>query len=70
MKTKFHIYAEDRGKTKAITIDTEDSQAKIPQVGSLYLTSQEYDDLVDYMERVNQQMDDEESFEPFILQET
>ena len=70
MKTKFHIYAEDRGKTRAITIDAEDSQGRVIQVGNLYLTSLEYDDLVDYMERVNQQMNDEESFEPFILWET
>ena len=70
MKTKFHIYAEDRGKTRAITVDAEDSQGRVLQVGNLYLTSLEYDDLADYMERVNQQMDDEESFEPFILWET
>ena len=70
MKTKFHIYAETRGKVKAITIDAEDSQARVIEVGSLYLNSQEYDDLVDYMERVNQQMNDEESFEPFIFRKT
>ena len=70
MKTKFHIYVEGRGKTKGIIVDVEDPQGRILQAGSLYLTSQEYDDLVDYMERVNQQMNDEESFEPFILRET
>ena len=70
MKTKFHIYAETQGKVKAITIDAENFQGTVIQVGSLYLNSQEYDDLVYYMERVNQQMNDEESFEPFILQET
>ena len=70
MKTKFHIYAETQGKVKAITIDAENFQGTVIQVGSLYLNSLEYVDLVDYMERVNQQMKDEESFEPFIFQET